>query len=101
MIDSEDKFPRGAYIYSMLFAILNSTLNPIFYALTNPRYQRGFVDVFSLMSCGKIRPLVKQSNDQNSSTRNRNAETTRAVKQTKTTTNLKTDAIEINVIHTE
>jgi hypothetical protein len=91
MIDSEDKWSNEVYVYSMLFAILNSTLNPIFYALTNPNYQRGFMNVFSLICCHKI-DSKQRTKDSEKRTTTQNEKT-----EKKTRNDLKLEIIEINI----
>ena len=93
MIDLEDKWQREYYVYSMLFAILNSTLNPIFYGLTNPHYQHGYMHVLSLISCHRINSKYLQTSEQKSTSRNDKSEK-------RARTNLKLETIEINVIQT-
>lgn len=47
--DFADELDRSVYIYSMLIMILNSSLNPIFYGLTNPQFQKGYKKLFYIM----------------------------------------------------
>ena len=42
MLDFQDKLPRSAHMFSMAIAHLNSSLNPLLYALTNPLFQKGY-----------------------------------------------------------
>jgi hypothetical protein len=44
--DSKFLFPAGVYMYTLLAAHLNSTFNPIFYALFNPSFKKGYLLVF-------------------------------------------------------
>lgn len=46
MIDFSDQLPRTAHMYPLLLAHLNSSLNPILYALTNSNFQRGYKNLF-------------------------------------------------------
>ena len=59
MIDFEDKLPKAYHLYSMLFARINSSLNPILYGLTNPLFQRGFKNFFNFIFCRKEYSYVK------------------------------------------
>jgi uncharacterized protein with PQ loop repeat len=43
MIDFHDNLPRTAHMFSMLLAHLNSSLNPVLYAIFNPGFQRGYM----------------------------------------------------------
>ena len=54
MIDFEDNLPREYYVVTMLLAVLNSTLNPIFYGLTNPKFKHGYRNVVSLILYRKV-----------------------------------------------
>ena len=65
--DFSDSLDRSVYIYSMLIMILNSSLNPIFYGLTNPQFQKGYKKLFYIMGCDS------SSNYQASSATNSNA----------------------------
>lgn len=58
MTDFGDKLPRTAHMYSMLIAHLNSSLNPVVYAISNPLFQKGYKNFFSLVFCFK-NPLNK------------------------------------------
>ncbi len=42
MADHDDSLPNSVYAFSMLIAHLNSSFNPILYALFNPQFQRGY-----------------------------------------------------------
>ena len=51
--DEHDTFPKTAHVYTMLFAHLNSSLNPLLYAISNPLYQKGYVNFLYWMICKK------------------------------------------------
>jgi hypothetical protein len=53
MSDYNDRFPRAAHMYSMMFAHLNSALNPLLYAFFNPAFQRGYISFFKMIIHGK------------------------------------------------
>ena len=42
MLDYSDSLPRSAHMFSMAIAHLNSSLNPLLYAMTNPLFQKGY-----------------------------------------------------------
>ena len=42
MSDFRDQLPRTIHMYAVFFAHLNSSLNPILYAITNPCFRRGY-----------------------------------------------------------
>jgi hypothetical protein len=44
--DWKFKYPAAAFMYTLLAAHLNSTFNPIFYALFNPSFKKGYLLVF-------------------------------------------------------
>lgn len=46
MIDFKDQMPRTVHMYPLLLAHVNSSLNPILYALTNSNFQRGYKNLF-------------------------------------------------------
>ena len=46
MSDWQYKFPAPVYMYTLLAAHLNSTFNPIFYALFNPSFKKGYFMIF-------------------------------------------------------
>ena len=60
IIDADNKFPDYYYTYTLLLALSNSSLNPIFYALTNPNFQKGYWNVWKIMRCQH--KLVKSDN---------------------------------------
>ncbi len=62
MIDFDDKFSINLYVWTMFLAICNSTMNPIFYALTNPKFQLGYKNVFNLI----LFRTVQSTNEQTS-----------------------------------
>jgi hypothetical protein len=49
ILDYEDTFPRSIHLYVMLFARINSVLNPILYATTNALFRDGFKNFFYLI----------------------------------------------------
>ena len=49
MMDYADRLPRTAHMFSMEIAHLNSSLNPLLYAIFNPAFQRGYMLVFRLL----------------------------------------------------
>lgn len=49
MIDHGDNFPPGAHAYTMALAHLNSSFNPILYAIANPAFQRGYKQFLCLI----------------------------------------------------
>ena len=46
MFDFQNKWPRTVHMYTMLFAHMNSSFNPIVYAISNPLYQKGYKNLF-------------------------------------------------------
>lgn len=42
MSDYKDNLPRTAHMFSMSAAHLNSSLNPLLYAICNPQFQKGY-----------------------------------------------------------
>ena len=57
MIDFADKAPRGAVMFTMTLAHLNSSFNPIVYAVSNSNFQNGYVALFRRIVC--LRPLTE------------------------------------------
>ena len=55
MFDAHDKFPAEAHVYTMLFAHLNSSLNPVLYAVSNPVYQKGYKNFIRFLFCMPVR----------------------------------------------
>lgn len=53
MLDFNDLLPNAAHMYPLLIAHANSSLNPILYALTNPKFQRGYKNLFRKLICKK------------------------------------------------
>lgn len=49
MTDYADKLPRTAHMFSMEIAHLNSSFNPVLYAIFNPAFQRGYMLVFRMI----------------------------------------------------
>lgn len=54
MVDYDDKLPRSAVMFTMTFAHLNSSLNPILYAIFNSSFRRGYVNLFNRICCIRI-----------------------------------------------
>ena len=50
IFDFENKWPRSIHIYTMLFAHINSSLNPLVYAFSNPLFQKGYKNIFNKMT---------------------------------------------------
>ncbi|RNA16468.1 melatonin receptor type 1B-B-like [Brachionus plicatilis] len=50
MTDYQDRYYRTAHMYTMSIAHLNSSLNPILYAVFNPAFQKGYVNFFRLLT---------------------------------------------------
>ena len=63
MIDFQNNWPRTVHMYTMLFAHMNSALNPVLYALSNPLFQRGYVNLLKMLFCIKNSPKVNHSTD--------------------------------------
>ena len=61
MIDFEDRLPPSAHAFSMAFAHFNSTLNPIFYAMYNPGFKRGYNKLFSIIFCMETLSTARKS----------------------------------------
>ena len=51
LADFEDQLPISAHVFTNLPAHLNSALNPIFYAIFNPKMKQGYVRFIHLMIC--------------------------------------------------
>ncbi len=49
VIDKQDKISQTIYIYSILLATLNSSLNPILYAFTNSQFKLGYKNFFDFL----------------------------------------------------
>lgn len=62
-LDFNDKLPNAAHMYPLLIAHANSSLNPILYALTNPKFQRGYRSLLNWIVCAKKdkTPVVTES----------------------------------------
>jgi hypothetical protein len=56
MSDYHDQLPRTAHMFSMLLAHLNSSLNPLLYAIFNPGFQRGYLTFFRVLILRKAPP---------------------------------------------
>ena len=61
MTDYADRLPRSAHMFSMEIAHLNSSLNPLLYAIFNPAFQRGYMTVFRTI-LGRKKLNEKRSN---------------------------------------
>ena len=70
MTDFQNKLPRSALMFTMTFAHLNSSLNPILYAIFNSSFRRGYAILFNKIFCcfGSYCKLTtnKVSNERNS-----------------------------------
>ena len=64
MSDFRDILPRTSHMFTMLLAHMNSSMNPILYALTNPAYQRGYKMLFSIIFFRKLNSNKNQSTHQ-------------------------------------
>lgn len=64
MTDYADRLPRTAHMFSMEIAHLNSSLNPLLYAIFNPAFQRGYMLVFRLLLRTKPNNARKSSQAQ-------------------------------------
>ena len=53
MADFSNKWPKAVHMYTMLFAHMNSALNPLVYAVSNPLFQRGYKNLFNKMAFWK------------------------------------------------
>jgi hypothetical protein len=42
-------FLIAAMCNSIIALMLNSSMNPIFYALTNPKFQKGYLNIFDII----------------------------------------------------
>ncbi len=81
MSDPADRLPRVAHIYSITLAHFNSSFNPIFYAIFNPAFKRGYLiflsKVLPELCIPKNRVYVNTSNrkdkTQNTTTKTYNA----------------------------
>nr|QVK45857.1 G protein-coupled receptor [Proales similis] len=51
MIDFHDQLPMTVHAYFMMFAHLNSSLNPVLYAVCNPAFQRGYKQLILRLIC--------------------------------------------------
>ena len=58
MIDFEDKLPRSFHLYTMLFARINSSLNPILYGITNPLFRYGYKNFLRVITCRTRKNVV-------------------------------------------
>ncbi len=48
-------------MYTMLFAHLNSSFNPLVYAISNPLFQKGYKNLFNKMAFWKYRKVTERS----------------------------------------
>lgn len=48
-------------MYTMLFAHLNSSFNPLVYAISNPLFQKGYKNLFKKMAFWKYRKVTERS----------------------------------------
>lgn len=53
MKDYQDKLPRTAHMFSMSAAHLNSSMNPLLYAIYNPPFQKGYKLFLRKLFCKK------------------------------------------------
>ena len=51
LLDSDDTLHRTAYMYAMLLAHFNSSLNPILYAFTNSEIKKGYGNFLNYVLC--------------------------------------------------
>ena len=42
MSDFQDRYSRSVHLFTVLVAHLNSALNPVLYAVSNPLFRRGY-----------------------------------------------------------
>ena len=49
MVDFEDRLARTAHMFPIAIAHFNSTLNPIFYAVSNTKFKKGYRRVANLV----------------------------------------------------
>nr|QVK45856.1 G protein-coupled receptor [Proales similis] len=49
MLDYADRLPSAVHAFAMLVAHLNSSLNPLLYAIFNPSFQRGYKTFLSIL----------------------------------------------------
>jgi hypothetical protein len=61
IFDFEDKWPRTVHMYTMLFAHMNSSLNPLVYAISNPLFQKGYKNFFNKITFWNIGKIKKES----------------------------------------
>ena len=62
IFDFEDKWPRTVHMYTMLFAHMNSSLNPLVYAISNPLFQKGYKNFFNKMKFWNAGKINNESN---------------------------------------
>jgi len=78
MEDHDDSLPNSVYAFTMLFAHLNSSFNPILYAFFNPQFQRGYKKLMVcilkktqlIVLCPRIESLSDKQSDLNSASNN-------------------------------
>ena len=51
LLDFDSKLPKSVVVYSIALAILNSSLNPIIYAIFNSNFRNSFVNLFKKICC--------------------------------------------------
>ena len=51
LVDFDGKVPRNVVLYSIALAILNSSLNPIIYAIFNSNFRNSCVNLFNKICC--------------------------------------------------
>ena len=66
MTDYSDRLPRTAVMFTMTFAHLNSSLNPILYGIYNPAFRAGYMVLFRKLSCrslarDRVSPIQKET----------------------------------------
>ena len=55
LINFDGKLPRSAVAYTVLLAIINSSLNPIIYAIFNSNFRNSCANLFKKICCFKLR----------------------------------------------
>ena len=63
MLDYGDRLPRSVYMFTMAVAHLNSSMNPLLYALTNPLFQKGYGVLLRKMVCISEKAEKTQNNE--------------------------------------
>ena len=57
----DDKLPIAAHVFTNLPAHLNSALNPIFYAVFNPKMKQGYARFLRLLICSSPKVTGSES----------------------------------------